>query len=529
MSRDTGGHLSRASWARWERIKQIDSAILASVLCLVTFGVLGVYIVFSCSGAVLIVLGGANLVQLACLLVFLIILSTICLLFLRFFRTWAAFALMLSVGLLGVALMLAFFTQAINVLRNNTNEPVALATGILDLTGLGATLVTVTAGIAALWASNKFREIESHIQESRRNVVATAEIATRSLPPLERSQQIPLHCVEPLGSITETIFSEQDKSKLEYLDRTGNGARLRLARAAYLFGVGGQRRHMQARDLLKDGLRTMPGINYHQKKPLLYRLGICHRQLREYQDSVDTFAELASGALDNNDKEFKQHALVGMAVTLLAFWKDAISPEHQKEENILGVVRDILHHDGIKKEPRSSDIPLLGHAFALLKVVFLENPFHVMASMYLAKVGYKRDENNQRLVVFEADDFRDVGVAAELTLAQLDGMGLTEHLNLEANYSYARANCCVYLVSQVSGKSGKDMYKTEAENHCDRAIRLATAMKNTYPTMEVYSEDAERQVSSHQFIQEAQEFKNRITAAIDVSPPAELKGTGGGP
>jgi tetratricopeptide (TPR) repeat protein len=410
--------------------------------------------------------------------------------------------LMLFLGLAGLSVIIVFFSHAIEILRTKSTDPMGYASLVLDWTAMGATIVTIVAGLTATWIGWKVNQIRGSQEKIQRNLVASAEIALRALPPFEESQQIPTRCLAPLADISAIIFDDMDRSIVDFLDRTGNGVRLRLAKASYLYGAGGKH-YKDAWAVLKEALEKAKNSDYRHKKLAYYRIGIVERQLGYYEASIKSFSSLATEALRHGDPAFLQHACVGIAVSLLALFNDS----HAKL-NVNQIVKRFVGPllVSLKMKVGEKDV-LLECAFSLLSFVNQENIHHVMGSMYLAKVCYESDGSGNSLVTMNPGTG---GEAAERTLVYLQRLPIREDLNIEANYEWSRAVCLSFLKRN-----------DEAKECLEKAIRLAKSLLNTHPDVELYSEFEERQIPVKTCINQIKRFRDQLSIKAEAKRSSE--------
>ena len=381
---------------------------------------------------------------------------------------------------------LLFFNHALNVVRRQ-EEPLSYASTILTWTGLLVTLVTVITGIVSYVVTEKVTQIRESQDRLYKNIVATSEIALRFLPGFEESQQVPIRCLESLEQICEVVFDDPDNGVVEYLDRIGNGSKLKLAKATMLYG---KNECAEAIQILDSALKTMKNKD-GQKKNIWYRYGMLCRQSYDYKNSLYQFEKLISYSKRNGDNAFVYNGCIGVGITLLAIYRNNKVQELWVE--VVSIVRKVYSVIGI-----NSCDDILEYAFSLLKYVYENNCNNVMGSMYLAKISneileYKTPDNPALYV-------ENRTVAAKATLEYLNRMSVDDDLNLEANYEFSRVLCCYYLGYE------------KMIAHLEKAIRLGESMITAYPDFVIYSEFSERLVYPEEWKREVEGFKQWLNS-----------------
>lgn len=168
-----------------------------------------------------------------------------------------------------------------NNLNPNTADLIVTYTGVLLalMTGVGA--------LAVWWLRGKAREVEEIKKKTggiNRLIVIAAEIAISPLPLFE-TKHISYIYKEILESIKNAFDIEDIKKSV---DETGNGAKLRVAVAAYHFSKGN---YEECKRVLEEIIK-LRDIERRYRQWALERLGIVYRYQGDWEKSINWFKEL---------------------------------------------------------------------------------------------------------------------------------------------------------------------------------------------------------------------------------------------
>ena len=112
------------------------------------------------------------------------------------------------------------------------------AQNMLTLFSVFLAIGGIGIGIWGFWLQSKMEgliRVEERVNDLNGLAVIAAESAFAMLPDFSETQQIPDHTMPPLKALKGLIFDEPTQNIVTFLDKKGNGVRLRYARALYHF------------------------------------------------------------------------------------------------------------------------------------------------------------------------------------------------------------------------------------------------------------------------------------------------------
>lgn len=143
----------------------------------------------------------------------------------------------------------------------------------------------------------KAERIEKYYTQINENTIASAELLFDSIPSAWITTQIPERSNAALERI-QTIMAEHEKN--ENLTMVSNRAKLKFAQGLHFYVCGEMDLAItQLEEVLSTIDKNMLNYNAAQwdklkklKEKVLYRLGICHRQASDVDNSIKVFEEL---------------------------------------------------------------------------------------------------------------------------------------------------------------------------------------------------------------------------------------------
>lgn len=171
---------------------------------------------------------------------------------------------------------------------------------IISFVALVIALVSTTVGLIFWHVRKKIEKFEQTIEKfeqieerfSRINhtmnstLLIAMEIAIWGLPKFDESQHIPLKCAEIACKIDE-IFNNRSELEQE-MDKTRNGAKLRLVRSLHYFAIGDYPKCIgYLTEIVDNNLGDMD-----VRRNACYWLGIAYRQRGDYELSAKYFSEM---------------------------------------------------------------------------------------------------------------------------------------------------------------------------------------------------------------------------------------------
>ena len=278
-----------------------------------------------------------------------------------------------------------FLYKMMAALEATQTTPAALDSIVRNQLSLIAILVSmgsVTAAVLGWWVQRRITRFEALVDQAKevagtldgyvgtcaKLALVGADVAISiSLPKLNRTQQIPHDTwmsLQGLASIFEDKSTEAKRIR-STLNESGNGGRLHLAYAIYLFGRNPLSRDMltKAEAALRDASDTRrPLTPPHIRAQARLRAGIVQRQLagvhvgsrrKKLIQSIHTFDELSSS---DDLSSFEQDlAITGLCITLLSV---AIDPEfamYAEDVKTYGPTPDALLHECLARLQRFVD------------------------------------------------------------------------------------------------------------------------------------------------------------------------------
>lgn len=176
---------------------------------------------------------------------------------------------------------------------------------------------------------------------SQETTIFNAEFVLSALLPDPCStQQIPVEMTYVLHQF-QRLIDEYVKDDLDERLK-GNGALIRFAQALHRYGVNAD--DPRCAELLKQARSTAgPEMDFK----ILYRLGICHRQLRQWQESILIFRKLRSSCEEGGYfARYRVLANLGEAITWLG-WRAHLLDRTVWDENVLSHIKCAYAEDDL--------------------------------------------------------------------------------------------------------------------------------------------------------------------------------------
>lgn len=378
---------------------------------------------------------------------------------------------------------------------------------------------------------------------SQRTTIFNAEFVLATLLPDPCStQQIPVEMTYVLHQLEKLIkeFVHDDLDKL----LEGNGALIRLARALYRYGVNADDENcIQLLEEARSTLKASPEMVFK----ILYRLGICHRQKRQWQRSISAFRELRSSCEEGGYfARYRVLANLGEAITWLGWRAHLIgraSPDETRwDENVLSQLISAYADGGLH-----SFLPILHEQTAetftrdpknhvLFFNRFLQNAYECALAAWKLHMSEKGTARPPLLLTYYLTKILYFMLPADVNTLKLDldpeklwlepsRRGLEDYLRLENVSTTERVDpfmalnyrlCLIYVYLcdcrhfVQNGKAAKEAeVQKMIENlhkNCsgDRLSAEAKVVKLRIPSFEptIYSEHSEREVDISTFAAE---------------------------
>jgi len=364
------------------------------------------------------------------------------------------------------------------------------AENVLSLFSVFIAIGAIGIGIWGFWLQSKMEaliKVEERVNDLNGLAVIAAESTFAMLPDFSETQQIPDRSMRSLEALKHLIFDDPTQSIVTFLDKKGNGLRLRYARALYHFGEGD---FAQAERVLREQV-VGKGNDMSLDIDARYRLGICQRQMKKWTESIETFLDLSPCGSQTAITK----ARLGAVITLLA-WPP---PRDDRERTEWAKISTRVHRAlGVTKEALVA--PLLT-ALDLARKLYKDADDKAMVQAYFGKCMHSVHMNEQSghlqfddavIAVKKARNFVEGNMPGDDNLAINYKMflGWCYWFLAESGRLPDAAACIVKAVDHFRDveKSAK-RYKTQAEESCYSEL--------------IYSELDEREVRPEIIMQEA--------------------------
>jgi hypothetical protein len=348
---------------------------------------------------------------------------------LRVFLHTLLVASLLMLLLIGTSLFVIAFRDRYIEAKLPATEVGQAAENVLNLFSVFISIGAIGIGIWGFWLQSKMEaliKVEEQVNDLNGLAVIAAESTFAMLPDFSETQQIPDRSMRSLEALKHLIFDDPTQSIVTFLDKKGNGLRLRYARALYHFGEGD---FVQAERVLREQV-VGKGNDMPLDVDARYRLGICQRQMKKWTESIETFLDLS---LCGSQTAITK-ARLGAVITLLAW------PPPRDERERTEWVKNSTRVDralGVTKEALVE--PLLT-ALDLARKLYKEADDKAMVQAYFGKCVHSVHMNEQ----FGPVQFDDAVIAVEKARNFVEG-NMPGDDNLAINYKMFLGWCYWFL------------------------------------------------------------------------------------
>lgn len=358
----------------------------------------------------------------------------------------------------------------------NYSKSEGLVESILTYTGL--LIATLTASITAVWVMvrkkiEKLLDVDKAIEEINKTLIVSSELVSIQVPSFYYTQHIPFGICELAKKIKKHYYDSNLYKKAE-----DDGTLIKYVVSLYYYGNGD---FYKCIDLLEEITTPKPDHQRLEKDrhishiddKLLYRiyerLGICYRNINEWNKSIECFNKMEEIVPLSNS--YTQRAEIGKAIT------------HFRKHVRLGSIGSPLDEArniilSITKDNNYSSINDNNQAF------------------YYAQILNKNVPNAKEKEIIKK--------AAEEVLSQ-DPEDVSKDCAIISNYLEAQAICKKILY----GLTKKEILLKEAIKHIERA-RLLSIRSEEEGIQTIYSEYYVGEVHQIQFRDGLNELEREI-------------------